>query len=142
MKLKSQSHELLTLVKNSREQNTVLCFCKFLNLFSDRSHSRGCHAKNYVTIFLPLRFALWECFECVRGRLAASVNCVFTAWGWKSKFPEIVYYDPRPESLSSWRMCYKCRGEAEAFISHTPGHPTFWLWVVYYNYYYFYYYTY
>ena len=50
----------------------------------------------------------------------------------KKVFQTIVYYDPRPESLSSWRMCYKCRGEAEAFISHTPGHPTFWLWVVYY----------
>ena len=24
---------------------------------------------------------------------------------------KIVYYDPRPESLSSWRMCYKCRGK-------------------------------
>ena len=30
----------------------------------------------------------------------------------------IVYYVPRPESLSSWCICYKCRGEAEAFISH------------------------
>ena len=44
-------------------------------------------------------------------------------FGWLSRK---IVYDSQPECWMPWRMCYKCRGEAEAMISHTPGNRTFW----------------
>ena len=46
-----------------------------------------------------------------------------STFGWRSRK---IVYDPQPECWMPWRMCYKCRGEASALISHTPGTQTFW----------------